>query len=96
MQPEKLADIMMAYLDCPCRYFAPMKDDDPLMEAYSEARERGKKEGFTPMIVAVEDILAQCIIGAVGGMFDAVYMGRINRYAQLKYRRRFLAEKKLR
>ncbi|MDD6039403.1 MAG: EcsC family protein [bacterium] len=30
------------------------------------------------------------VVGAVGGMFDAIYMKRINKYAELKYRRRFL------
>lgn len=30
------------------------------------------------------------IVGAVGGAFDVIYMKRINRYAELKYRRRFL------
>lgn len=38
------------------------------------------------------------VVGAVGGMYDALYMKRINQYAELKYRRRFLwgcNEKKL-
>lgn len=30
------------------------------------------------------------IVGIVGGVYDAVYMKQINRYADLKYRRRFL------
>ena len=30
------------------------------------------------------------IVGAVGGAFDVIYMNRINKYAELKYRRRFL------
>ena len=29
------------------------------------------------------------IIGAIGGVYDVVYMKRINEYAELKYRRRF-------
>lgn len=32
------------------------------------------------------------IIGAVGGAFDAIYMKRVNKFAELKYRRRFLLE----
>lgn len=32
------------------------------------------------------------IVGAVGGAFDAVYMKKISEYAELKYRRRYLAE----
>ena len=30
------------------------------------------------------------IVGAAGGAFDAIYMKRINKYAELKYRKRFL------
>ena len=29
------------------------------------------------------------VVGAVGGVYDAVYMQRITKYAELKYRRRF-------
>ena len=32
-------------------------------------------------------------VGAVGGAYDVVYMKQVNKYAQLKYRRRFLAGK---
>ena len=34
------------------------------------------------------------LVGVVGGAFDAIYMRRINKYAELKYRRRFLLSKK--
>lgn len=34
------------------------------------------------------------IVGAVGGAYDVVYMKQINRFAELKYRRRFLVGKK--
>lgn len=33
------------------------------------------------------------LVGAVGGAYDVVYMKQVNKYAQLKYRRRFLAGK---
>lgn len=33
------------------------------------------------------------IVGVVGGIFDPVYVNRISVYAELKYRRRFLAKK---
>ena len=35
------------------------------------------------------------IVGAVGGIYDAVYMKRITEYANLKYKKRFLIKKKL-
>ena len=34
------------------------------------------------------------IVGAVGGAYDVIYMKQINRFAELKYRRRFLEGKK--
>ncbi len=57
-----LTEALVRYLDCPCQYFAPMKDDDPLMEAFREAQERGKAEGFTPVIVTVDDTLMESLI----------------------------------
>ncbi len=33
------------------------------------------------------------IVGAVGGWYDVVYMKRINEYANLKYKRRFLSKR---
>lgn len=34
------------------------------------------------------------VVGAVGGAYDVVYMKQINKYAEIKYRRRFLIGKK--
>ena len=34
------------------------------------------------------------LVGAVGGAYDVIYMKQINRFAELKYRRRFLEKKK--
>lgn len=34
------------------------------------------------------------VVGAVGGIYDAVYMKRITEYANLKYKKRFLMQKK--
>ena len=36
------------------------------------------------------------LVGAVGGAYDVVYLKQINKFAELKYRRRFLAGKKRR
>lgn len=33
------------------------------------------------------------VVGAVGGIYDAVYMKRITEYANLKYKKRFLMKK---
>ena len=34
------------------------------------------------------------LVGVVGGAYDVVYMKQVNKFAELKYRRRFLEEKK--
>lgn len=60
-----LAQALMSYLDCPCTYYAPMRDDDPLMEAFREAQQRGKAQGFTPVIVAAnDDVLMEALVCA--------------------------------
>lgn len=33
------------------------------------------------------------IVGAVGGFYDVIYMKNINKYANLKYKRRFLSKR---
>lgn len=53
---KTLEKILADYLDCPCRIFEPMKDDSVLMEAYREATDRGKNEGFVPVLVCCNEI----------------------------------------
>ena len=48
---KELADQLIAFMDCPCRVFEPMEDDDPIQEAYREAQKRGRSEGFTPILL---------------------------------------------
>ena len=60
-QPE-LVTALTKYLNCPCRYFPPMEDDEPVRKAYFEAQERGRKEGFTPMLVTVDETMWECFI----------------------------------
>ena len=57
---EEQVTQLKEYLDCPCTYFPPMADDQPILDAYRQARERGAKEGFVPMLVAVDELLMEC------------------------------------
>ena len=50
------------YLGCKCTYFPESDDDAPIIKAYNEARSRGKKEGFLPVIVTIDDTLWECLI----------------------------------
>ncbi len=61
-EPSALANAMMDYLGCECRYFPPMKDDDPIIAAYHYARRKGVREGFVPMLVAVDETLWECLM----------------------------------
>lgn len=59
---KELAEAMIKYLDCPCQYFPAMDSDKMVLEAYYKAQERGKKEGFVPMMVVVDDRLWGCLV----------------------------------
>ncbi len=52
-----LAQAFIDYLDCPCEYFAPMKEDGPIIEAYEKACSDAKAKGFVPMLVVVDETL---------------------------------------
>ena len=58
---EEQAEQLKEYLGCPCTYFPPMADDQPIMAAYRQARVHGEKEGFLPMLVAVDELLLECL-----------------------------------
>ena len=52
--PPELARAMMELLGCPCTYFAPMWDDDPLLECLQMNLEpEGGVHGVTPEQAAV-------------------------------------------
>ncbi len=38
--PE-MAQTLQNFLACPCQYFAPMRDDEPIWQAYQAARPKG-------------------------------------------------------
>jgi len=81
----KLMEAMVRYLDCACRCFEPMSDDSPIMEAYREALERGKKEGFIPVLVTVDETLWECLVintngDSVKGDFYAFDREKVEQY----------------
>ncbi len=62
MEPSELAQAIMEYLDCECTYFPSMKDDDPIMSAYSSARRLGVREGYIPMLIRPDETLLECLV----------------------------------
>lgn len=92
LEPSPLAEAMRRYLDCECEYFPSMKDDDPIMSAYSYAQRLGVREGFIPVLVKVDETLWECLImnsdpdsdGAEGYAFDPEEVA--------KYRKKMLTQ----
>ena len=51
---EQVEQLVKEHLDCPCTCFPPMKDNAPILDVYYQARERGKREGFTPLLIVLD------------------------------------------
>ncbi len=91
LEPSELAQAMMDYLGCECTYFPSMKDDDPIMSAYTYAKRDSIQEGFIPVLLKVDETLWECLVmnsdpdsvGADGYVFDAQKVA--------KYRKKVLA-----
>ena len=63
LEPSEVAEAIMEYLDCECTYFPSMKDDDPIMSAYSYAKRDAAHEGFVPVLIRADDeTLWECLI----------------------------------
>ena len=61
-KPSELAEAMMQYLDCECRYFPPMRDDTELCAAYRDALRDAAEGGYVPMLIKVDEVLFECLI----------------------------------
>ena len=63
LEPSEVAQAIMEYLDCECTYFPSMKDDDPIMAAYSYAKRDSAQEGFVPVLIKADDeTLLECLV----------------------------------
>ena len=63
LEPSEVAQAIMEYLDCECTYFPSMKDDGPIMSAYSYARRNSAQEGFVPVLIRADDeTLLECLV----------------------------------
>ena len=50
---QKQAERLEEYLGCPCTWIPSMTEDRPILEAYREARKRGEREGFWPLLISM-------------------------------------------
>ena len=63
LEPSKVAQAIMEYLDCECTYFPSMKDDDPIMAAYGYSKRDSAQEGFVPVLIKADDeTLLECLV----------------------------------
>lgn len=62
LERSDLAQAIIDYLDCECQYFPSMKDDDPIMAAYSYAKRDCVQEGYIPVLIKVDESLWECLI----------------------------------
>ena len=60
-EEQKMLKIYQEYLDCPCELYLPIEDDTKIMDAYLKAVEEGKTEGYTPLLLVIDDNLLEMI-----------------------------------
>ena len=91
LEPSEVAQAIMEYLDCECTYFPSMKDDDPIMSAYSYAKRESLQEGFVPVLIRADDeTLLECLVMNADPENDAdIY--EFDLKAVEEYRKRMLA-----
>lgn len=55
----KFCKAIIDYMDCPCEVFENEHDYYKVHNRYLELLEKGKGEGFTPLIISVDEIMAE-------------------------------------
>ncbi len=58
-QAKQATRDIVAQLGCPCRIFSEKASYEDVMDAYEEAVLQGQQEGFTPVLIPSDDILAE-------------------------------------
>ena len=53
---------MEQYLSCPCQLLRPADEDGDIMETYWDARRRGERQGFVPVLVRCDDLLLESML----------------------------------
>ena len=90
LEPSDVAQAIMEYLDCECTYFPSMKDDDPIMAAYSYAKRDSSHEGFIPVLIKPEESLLECLVMNADPKNDADYY-EFDPKTVVEYRKKMLS-----
>ena len=70
-------------------------ESEQVPDGYSEVSQIEKTAaGLSKELLYMKFLQGIPLVGAVGGIYDAVYLKRITEYANLKYKKRFLLKKK--
>lgn len=70
LSPSKNAQTIIDAIGCPCDYFPAGADENALLAAYNFALESGKNEGFVPVIIQIDKILAEWLSGKADDLND--------------------------
>lgn len=61
MKPSENAKFIMEYLGCDCDYFPAGKSVQLIQASYEEAFARREMDGYTPLLISVDDLLVEDI-----------------------------------
>lgn len=70
LSPSKNAQTIIDSIGCPCDYFPEGTDENALLAAYNSALESGKNEGYVPVIIQIDKVLAEWLSGEADDLYD--------------------------
>lgn len=70
LSPSINAQTIIKAVGCPCDYFPAGADENEVLTAYNYALESGKSEGYVPVIIQIDDVLAEWLSGEADDLYD--------------------------
>ena len=68
-------------------------DDPKLPQGYDQSQQiRASSAALSKELLYMKFLQGVPVVGAVGGAYDAIYLNKVLRYAEVKYHRRFLVD----
>ena len=90
-EPSELCEAFADYFDCDCVYFPVMQDPRPILDAFHKAVADSEGNGMIPVLVAVDDNLAEAIALNVSGD-ECDTLSELDKEAIAGYRKTLIAE----
>lgn len=91
MELSELAQVMMDYLGCECKYFPPTADDDSIISAYKYMKRNGARKGFVPVLIQVDEILCENLVMNSAPDCDKLGKYAFDRDKVIEYRNKMLS-----